>query len=372
MFPNDEDYLRHALALGRRHLGLTWPNPSVGCVIVAHEGANARIVGRGVTQRGGAPHAETMALSQAGSLAKGAQAYVSLEPCAHHGRTPPCAQALIDAGIVRVIYPFNDPDDRVNGKARKILEDNNIEVETGLCEAQAKQDLAGFISRVKLARPFITLKLAISKDGMIAQKPGETTKITGPLAHARSHLMRAKTDAIMVGINTVLADDPQLTCRLEGLEDRSPVRIIVDTHGRLPLASNLVKTAHQPPVWLLVGDSVSEEKTAPLEHAGVTIIKCPANKDRVDFKTAFKMLGDAGLTSIVVEGGAEIANTLITEGFTDEVILMQAPMTLGSQGLSALGDLPLEAITKGEKYQPIEQMTLADDQFTRYIRHTTN
>jgi diaminohydroxyphosphoribosylaminopyrimidine deaminase/5-amino-6-(5-phosphoribosylamino)uracil reductase len=309
-----------------------------------------------------------MALSQAGSLAKGAQAYVSLEPCAHHGRTPPCAQALVDAGIARVIYPFNDPDDRVNGAGQKMLEDNNIEVERGLCEAQAKQDLAGFISRVKLGRPHITLKLAVSKDGMIAQKPGETTKITGPLAHARSHLMRAKTDAIMVGINTVLADDPQLTCRLEGLEDRSPVRVIVDTHGRLPLTSNLVKTAHQTPVWLLVGDDMSAQHITPLEQAGVTIIKCPTIKDRIDLKAAFKALGTAGLTSILVEGGAEIANTLIEQDLADEVILMQSTTTIGAQGLAALGDLPLETIRKSENYQQIEQMTLADDQFTRYIR----
>lgn len=361
--------MAHALALGRRGLGRTWPNPAVGCVLVKSINGKRRIIGRGVTGPGGRPHAETQALQQAGAAAAGSQAYVSLEPCAHHGKTPPCADALIKARVRQVFYPFDDPDPRVRGKGRLRLQDGSIAVTTGLLADQAGEDLKGFVTRVKRGRPFVTLKMALSHDGMIAARPGVSTTITGPLAKARSHLMRAQSDGILVGVNTAKIDDPALTCRLPGLEDRSPVRIIADARGELPIASQLTQSAGTIPVWLLVDRKIAANEPQHLRDLaghGVIIIPSKVNAGRIDLKAAAGILGERGLTSVIIEGGAAIAKSALLSNIADEVVLFQAPRELGAQGLGAFGDLPLSHVTNSEQFQNIEEMRLAEDRFTRY------
>src|SRR5438093_45669 len=236
-----------ALALARRGLGNVWPNPAVGCIIVK----DGRVAGRGWTQPGGRPHAETEALARAGEAARGATAYVSLEPCSHWGRTPPCADALIAAGVRRVVVALEDPDPRVAGSGLARLRAAGIAVETGLGAAAAAEINAGFFQRVRFGRPLVTLKLASSLDGRIATASGESRWITGPPARDHAHLLRATHDAILVGTGTVLADDPQLTCRLPGLARRSPVRVVIDRHLRIPPSARLIAEARQVPTWVV-------------------------------------------------------------------------------------------------------------------------
>src|SRR5262245_53594387 len=244
---DDQGFMTMAARLGRRALGTTAENPPVGCVIV-REGA---IVGLGWTQPGGRPHAEAEALRMAGEAARGATAYVTLEPCAHHGRTSPCAEALAAAGISRVVVAFEDPDPRVSGRGFSILQRSGIAIQIGIGVAEARSTLAGFLTRITKKRPYIILKLALSADGKISAAAGQKTAITGPEVKRRTHLLRAQVDAILVGLRTVLADDPELTCRLPGLEERSPIRLVADSRLAIPKTSHLVKTADQVPVCLL-------------------------------------------------------------------------------------------------------------------------
>src|SRR5437773_406942 len=244
------------LALARRGLGRVWPNPAVGCVI-ARDG---RILGRGWTQPGGRPHAETEALARAGAAAHGATAYVSLEPCCHVGRTPPCADALIAAGLSRVVVALEDPDPRVAGGGLARVRAAGIAVEAGLCAAEAAEINAGFFQRVRLGRPLVTLKLATSLDGRIATASGESRWITGPAARERAHLLRAAHDAILVGTDTVIADDPQLTCRLPGLADHSPVRVVIDRQLRIPLDGQVFADARRIPSWAVTLASADQAR----------------------------------------------------------------------------------------------------------------
>src|SRR5579872_6272521 len=251
----DLAHMRASLGLARRGLGNTWPNPAVGCVLV-REG---RVVGRGWTQAGGRPHAEAEALARAGRAARGATAYVTLEPCSHHGKTPPCAEALIAAGIARVVAAIEDPDPRVSGRGIARLKEAGITVETGPCADEAVELNAGFLCRVKHGRPLVTLKLATSLDGRIATASGESRWITGAAARERAHLLRATQDAVLVGTGTALADDPQLTCRLPGLEDRSPVRVVIDRNLRLPATLRLFSEARPVPTWLVTPPGSNRE-----------------------------------------------------------------------------------------------------------------
>src|SRR5438876_2801019 len=247
----DLQAMRAALGLACRGLGRVWPNPAVGCVI-AKEG---RVVGRGWTQPGGRPHAETEALARAGTAANGATAYVTLEPCCHWGRTPPCADALIAAGLSRVVVALEDPDPRVVGGGLARLRAAGIAVETGLGAADAAEINAGFLQRLRLGRPLVTLKLATSLDGRIATTSGESRWITGPAARERAHLLRATHDAILVGTDTVIADNPELTCRLPGLDAHSPVRVVIDRHLRIPLDARVFAAARQTPCWVVTPDA---------------------------------------------------------------------------------------------------------------------
>ena len=251
----DERFMAEALRLAHQHLGATGSNPSVGCVIVRNDGGGAKIVGSAVTAQSGRPHAETQALAVAGPLARGATAYVTLEPCSHHGKTPPCADALIAAGIARVVVAVVDPDERVSGHGLEKLRDAGIEVVTGVLEEEGERELEGYLMRKRNNRPYVTLKLAVSADGMIGIKGEGQVGITGAPAREIVHRLRVETDAILVGIGTAIADDPELTARIPGLEHRSPLRIVIDGDLNLPVTSKLAQTARTVPVLIVTGQS---------------------------------------------------------------------------------------------------------------------
>ncbi|WP_306467219.1 bifunctional diaminohydroxyphosphoribosylaminopyrimidine deaminase/5-amino-6-(5-phosphoribosylamino)uracil reductase RibD [Limimaricola sp. G21655-S1] len=330
-----------ALSLGRRGLGRVWPNPNVGCVIVR----DGRILGRGRTADGGRPHAETQALAQAGAAARGATAYVTLEPCAHHGQTPPCADALVAAGLARVVVAAQDPDPRVAGRGIERLRAAGIAVETGLMEDEARRDLAGFLSRVERGRPFVTLKLASSLDGRIATGAGESRWITGPEARARVHMMRARHDAVMVGGGTARTDDPMLNVRGLGI-DRQPVRVVLSRRLDLPMDGALARSAREVPLWLCHGP---EADAAPWRALGAESLSCPISARQLDPAAVLQALGAAGLTRVFCEGGAGLAASLLGAGLVDELVLFTAGCAIGAEGTPALSAMGIGALAEAPR-----------------------
>ncbi len=350
--------MRLALSLGRRGLGQVWPNPAVGCVLVRDD----RVVGRGWTRSGGRPHAETEALAQAGDTAKGATAYVTLEPCVHHGKTPPCAQALIDAGVSRVVSALQDPDPRVSGGGHALLAAAGIEVATGVLAEQATEANLGFLTRVTKSRPMLTLKLACSLDGRIATKSGDSRWITGPLARRAVHMMRARHDAVMIGSGTAIADDPDLTVRGLGLSERSPVRIIVDSGLKTPVNSRLGQSTGEPPVWLCHGEDASDVARSAWMEAGAQLISCTTNKARtIDLHHAMEKLGEAGLTRIFCEGGGQIAASLIGAGLVDRLVSFGAGVVIGDDGLPSIGSLGYENLGDAKRFSHCDSRQLGGD-----------
>jgi len=321
--------MRAALGLAERNLGRVWPNPSAGCLLVR----DGRVIARGWTQPGGRPHAEIEALTRAGTDARGATVYVSLEPCCHFGRTPPCTDALLQAGVARVVYAVEDPDPRVSGRGAATLREAGIRVDGGLLAVEAHAVNEGFFRRLHDGRPMITLKLATSLDGRIAVQGGRSRWITGAEARASAHLMRARHDAVMIGIGTALADDPMLTCRLPGAEDRSPLRIVADGRLRLPLTAELVRTASDYPTWLLALEPLDGPRAEAFEAAGVRIIACPSDESGLlDLTAGLRLLGDAGLTRVLVEGGATLAAGLLRRDLVDRIAWFRAPSVIGGDG----------------------------------------
>ncbi|MFO1148943.1 MAG: bifunctional diaminohydroxyphosphoribosylaminopyrimidine deaminase/5-amino-6-(5-phosphoribosylamino)uracil reductase RibD [Alsobacter sp.] len=323
----DERMMRHALALARRGLGNTWPNPAVGAVVWRIEGGRPIIVGRGWTQPGGRPHAETVALAQAGDLARGASMAVTLEPCSHFGKTAPCCNAIREAGVARVVSAIEDPDPRVNGRGHIILRAAGIEVAVGMLAREARASNLGFIRRVVDKRPGVTLKLAVTADGVAGRSDGARLLITGPEANRRVHMLRAQHDAVMVGIGTVLADDPQLTCRLPGLESRSPVRIVLDAALRTPVGSRLVQTAHAVPTWILAATDASEAAEEALAGFGVVVERVEAEDGpgRLSLVHALERLAARGLTRVLCEGGPTLGEALVRGDLVDNVIVLSSP-----------------------------------------------
>lgn len=351
MTPTDQQFMELALRMGRRNLGATAENPSVGCVIVK----GGIIVGRGVTAPSGRPHAETQALDQAGQAASGATVFVTLEPCAHHGNTPPCCDALIAAGVAKVLIAVGDPDPRTAGQGASRMREAGVFVSQGLCEADGRANLAGYLSRVERRRPWVTLKLAVSADGMIAGAVGEQTVITGPQALRVSQMMRAQTDGIMVGAGTVRTDDPSLTCRLPGLEARSPVRIVVGGGSDLLIGTNLYHTARDVPVWHLGAGEVEGD---------VKSINCDIDgQGNVDLNSALDELAKRGIGRLLVEGGAKLAQSLLQAELVDEAVLFSAPHALGVGGVEA----PLGLIQSSE-FTPKAPILLGVDEMTVYDR----
>jgi diaminohydroxyphosphoribosylaminopyrimidine deaminase/5-amino-6-(5-phosphoribosylamino)uracil reductase len=340
----DASFMALALALGRRGLGRAWPNPAVGAVVVRDDAAGPVIVGRGWTQPGGRPHAETEALRQAGAEARGATLYVSLEPCSHHGKTPPCADAVIAAGIARVVSAIVDPDPQVAGAGHWRLAANGIVVEVGVGAEAAQRAHAGHIRRVRDGRPHVTLKLAVSADGKAALAGRRPAPITGAAAVARVHRMRAMSDAVLTGIGTALADDPLFTCRLPGMADRSPVRVVLDGGLRLPLGSRLVATAGAVPLWIFTGEGAPAERERMLRDSGADVVRVPA-EGRLHLAAVLKVLAARGITRLMVEAGPILAAAFLGADLVDEAVVFRSPTPIGPDGIDALEGLPIDALT---------------------------
>ena len=350
-----------ALALGCRALGNAWPNPAVGAVLVRDENGAPIVVGRGWTQPGGRPHAETEAIRRAGAAARGATLYVTLEPCSHHGKTPPCADAIIAAGITRVVSALEDPNPEVAGKGHARLRAHGIKVDIGVGTAEAARAHAGHISRIRSGRPHITLKLAVSSDGKVALAGRRPAPITGQSARDRVHLMRAQNDAIMVGIGTVLCDDPQLTCRLPGMANRSPVRIVLDTQLRLPLARALVTTAQAVPTWVVAGPDASTEAQQILQNHGLKVFRVGTHGAQLDLAAVMTLLAQQGITRLMVEGGPILAAALVAENLIDEAVLLRSRRPIGGEGIDALEGMPLTALTQSPHLRARAIESLGED-----------
>jgi diaminohydroxyphosphoribosylaminopyrimidine deaminase/5-amino-6-(5-phosphoribosylamino)uracil reductase len=338
---DDLNHMRAALALARRGLGTTWPNPSVGCVLV-REG---RVVGRGSTGYGGRPHAESTALSVAGVSAKGATAYVTLEPCCHWGLTPPCTDALIQAEVARVVIATLDPDKRVDSLGAARLREAGINVEYGLLQDEARGDLQGFFFRVNENRPLVTLKLASTLDGKIATSTGESRWITGHEARRMAHVLRGRHDAVLIGVDTVIADDPELTCRVDGFRQSPIVRVIVDSNLRTPVISNLVRTASDSPLWILVCERTEPCRRDVLVELGATVIVIESSEAGINLIDGLKTLAMAGLTRVLVEGGGRVAASFVRAGLVDRIAWLHAPAVLGGDGLPSLQHLGIEDLS---------------------------
>lgn len=363
MNPKDKRYMALALTLGRRGQGRCWPNPAVGCVVVK----DGRIVGRGWTQPGGRPHAETEALKQAGTQAKGATAYVTLEPCSHHGQTPPCAEALIKAGVARVVAAVGDSDGRVSGQGFQMLRDAGIQVDTGVLADEAAQDLQGFFLKTEQGRPFVTLKLAMTLDGRIATATGESKWITGPEARRAVHMMRARHDAVMVGGGTARADDPSLTVRDLGISYQ-PVRVVVSRRLDLPLMSTLARTAKEVPVWLAHGHDADAELSRTWEGLGAKLLSCDLEGAHVSPTSVLQALGQEGLTRVFCEGGGGLAASLLTADLVDELIVFAAGVALGAEGYPGIGAMGVERLAAAPRFQLVKQERIGVDLMSTWRR----
>jgi diaminohydroxyphosphoribosylaminopyrimidine deaminase/5-amino-6-(5-phosphoribosylamino)uracil reductase len=360
----DLRFMQLALALGRRGLGRTWPNPAVGAVVVK----DGVIVGRGWTQPGGRPHAETEALKRAGREAKGATMYVTLEPCSHHGKTPPCADAIIKAGIARVVSALDDVNPQVAGQGYAKLRERGIAVETGLGREQAAHDHAGHSRRMRDGRPHVLLKLAASSDGKAGLAGRKPVAITGEVARQRVHQMRAEADAILVGIGTVLADDPHLTCRLPGMFERSPVRVVLDARLRIPLSTAIVGTAREVPVWVFGAHGASPVAEDILKAKGVEVFRVDAQDGRLDLHQVVKLLAERGITRLMVEGGPTVAASFLAADLVDEAALFRSPNEIGLTGINVLEGVPLTTLTQSPKLTRVATEAVGNDTLTMYER----
>jgi len=350
--------MRAALALARRSLGRTWPNPAVGCVIVK----DGRVVGRGRTRDGGRPHAEADALAEAGEAARGATVFVTLEPCSHFGKSPPCANALIRAGVARVVSALEDPDPRVKGQGHARLQAAGIVVDIGEGAAEAAEINAGFLLRVREGRPLFHLKVAASLDGRIATASGESKWITGEAARADGHRLRATHDAVLVGIGTVAADDPDLSCRLPGLAAYSPVRVVFDSKARLSPSSRLAATARSTPVWLVCTAAASSVAREALKACGVEVIEVASDRNgRVDVGAAARSLGERGLMRVLIEGGGELAAAFLRAGLIDCLSVYRAGLVLGADGRSAVAALGLERLGFAPRFSLVSARIVGGD-----------
>ena len=404
----DQRFMSLALALGRRGLGNTWPNPAVGAVVVRDDGEPV-IVGRGWTQPRGRPHAETEALRRAGAAARGATLYATLEPCSHQGKTPPCTDAISAAGIVRVVSAIEDPN-TLAGSGHALLRASGIAVDVGIGAAEARRAHAGHIRRVCDHRPHIFLKLAVSADGKVGLAGRKPVPITGEAARARVHLIRAMNDAILIGIGTALADDPQLTCRLPGMAARSPVRVVLDPGLRLPVTGALVRSATETPVWVIAGEGAPMEAELVLAARGVEVFRLPATFSGeapamgggerrsvapqpnartlqnasipgqvpqsaaprtywgFDLVAVLHLLAERGITRLMVEGGPTVAAAFLTSDLIDEVALLRGPLAIGPGGIDALDGMPLEALAASPRLRSLGVENVGEDTIETFER----
>jgi len=389
----DERFMAAALRLARSNLGLTSTNPSVGCIIVK----DGTIVGRAVTAPGGRPHAETQALAEAGERASRATAYVTLEPCSHHGKTPPCADALIASGIARVVVAILDPDERVAGRGVVMLREAGIAVDIGVLHDDGERALEAYLMRHRMKRPHVTLKLAVSADGMIGRKGEGQVRITGAISRAQVQVLRAETDAILVGIGTASADNPELTVRLPGLEGRSPIRIVLDRRLELPADSKLVRSARDIPLIVVTGDagfaspylwgegprSAGEGQSgrtslpltsAPLAGSGDDYAGRRAKLEAADVEVLnadtiadlLTALASRGISSLLVEGGARAARDFLDAGLVDRILLFTGPEAIGEGGIRS----PFERKSVPAGFTLRRTARYGDDIFEDYERES--
>lgn len=349
-----------AIRLSRRNLGLTSTNPSVGTLIVS----DGIIVGRGVTAVGGRPHAETEALAEAGDRARGATAYVTLEPCAHHGRTPPCAEALVTAGVARVVGGASDPDPRVSGRGYAILRAAGVEVEEGVLAEEAADLMAGYLMRSRARRPEVTLKLAVSADGMIGRKGFGQVAITGSISRAQVHVMRAEVDAILVGIGTARIDDPELTVRLPGLEERSPARIVLDREAKLSPTSKLVTSARSVPVYVTAGPEATPARRSTLEILGVRFLAVEMFEGRVALPELLEDLAGRGMSSVLVEGGAATARAFLADELVDRIALFRGATEVGASGIAS----PVTEADIPQGFRLLREAQYGVDRYSEWVK----
>ncbi len=356
--------MRAALSLARRGLGQTAPNPAVGCIIVKSN----RVIGRGHTAPGGRPHAEVQALAMAGDAAHGATAYVTLEPCCFTGKTGPCTEALIEAGIARVVLGATDPHPKVNGGGISGLRAAGLEVIVGVRGAECEELIAGFAMTITAQRPLLTLKLAASLDGRIATTKGESRWITGPESRRAVHAMRGNHDAVLVGVGTVLADDPALTCRIEGMRATPLTRIVVDSHLRTPLLAQLVRGAAENPLWILHRNGADRLRIRALESAGVKLIELPGAPAGVDLPAALRACARLGLTRVLAEGGGTLAAGLLRENLVDRLAWFHAPCVIGGDGWPAAQGFGIQILADAPKFIPLSQRRSGDDFLSEFKR----
>lgn len=360
----DARWMHLALSLGARGQGQVWPNPAVGCVLVK----KGRVISRGWTQPGGRPHAERHALDQAGENAHGATVYVTLEPCAHHGQSPPCANALAAASVAHVVIASSDPDPRTNGAGIARLQDAGIAVTTGVLQDQAQRAHRGFFSRVQAGRPLVSLKLASSFDGRIATATGESQWITGTSARRQVHAMRARHDAVMIGAGTARADDPMLTVRDLGVTHQ-PVRVVVSRRLDLDPDGALARSAKDVPLWLCHGDGIDPKTLKPFAARGARLIQCQTAPDgQMDMVDVLQSLGSAGLTRIFCEGGGALAASLLTADLVDDLIGFTAGITLGAEGRPGIGATGLAQLSEAPRFQLVNTCAVGGDILHQWTR----
>ncbi len=355
--------------LARRGLGKVWPNPAVAALLVNTDDAgNPVVVGRGVTSRPGMAHAEVNALNQAGEKARGSTCYVTLEPCSHYGRTPPCSLALREAGVARVVVGMADPNPRVSGRGIAMLRDGGVEVAVGVREDSIRDLYSGFSLRQTEQRPSVFLKLAVSRDGFIGRKGDGQIRISGELSMRKVHGFRAEADAILIGIGTALADDPQLTCRLPGLKERSPVRVVIDRMARLPVKSKLVSDCVDHPVWLVCGFDAPKEQIDELSASGVNVIRVPSEDGLISPKAILGALSTRGITRVMVEGGARIATSFLEADLVDEICIVTGKCRIGEGGVPPLIQRDIASLLKDPKFKRVETGWYGSDRFM-YLKH---
>ena len=338
---DDERFMQLALTLGRRGLGHTWPNPAVGAVIVK----DGLILARGWTQSGGRPHAEVEALRRAKRAAQGATMYVTLEPCSHQGKTPPCADAIVKAGIARVVSALEDPNPEVAGQGHARLRAKGVAVDVGLGAEEARRAHAGHIAKVTLGRPHVLLKMAISADGKVGLAGRKPVALSGEAARARVFQMRAQADAILVGIGTVLSDNPQLTCRLPGLFERSPVRVVLDARLRTPLATSVIATVREAPTWVFAARNASPVAEEILQDKGCKVFRVDDQDGKLDLQGVLKTLAEEGITWLMVEGGPTVAASFVAADLVDEAALIYSEKLVGEGGIAPLEGMALDALS---------------------------
>jgi diaminohydroxyphosphoribosylaminopyrimidine deaminase/5-amino-6-(5-phosphoribosylamino)uracil reductase len=361
----DRRFMAAAIRLSRRRLGLTADNPSVASLVVQDLDGVPVIVGRGVTARGGRPHAEIQALAEAGEAARGATVYVTLEPCSHIGRSPPCADALVAAGVRRVVVATLDPDIRVAGRGVSILRQAGIEVEIGVCQEEARRCMAGFLTLKGNGRPHVTLKLAVSKDGKIGRAGAGQLAITGPVARSIVHLMRAEQDAVMVGVGTALEDDPLLTVRLDGLDDRTPMRVVLDPMGRMPASARMLAERGRGKVIVLAGNRAPSRAIERLRETGATVEMLDSDLNgTIDPGAVLRFLGLLGIKSLLLEGGAETARRFLEARLVDRIALFSSQVTVGEGGI----DSPVAPDAIPEGFAPESEYRFGSDRLANFER----